>query len=211
MRPVPDTVAVRVVNAPPDQDARRLLFLVAGIGALQLLVFWTQAWMLRNGVHAVKASTGTIHNNAVIELRAYVNITIDPWVHPSTWRDGDRSRALRVTNSGKTPAKDVRARFEYALFEDTASVRGMTIDGAKPRWGVLGRGEGIDVPLLGAPVPEEQWPLLNVGSGHTMFVYGEVWYADVFGVERRTEFCRHINWRGGEMVSSIPNYGNDFT
>jgi hypothetical protein len=57
----------------------------------------------------MRASTATIRGNAVTELRAYVNVTLDSWPHPSTWRDGESNHLLKLTNTGKTPAKDVRA------------------------------------------------------------------------------------------------------
>ena len=209
--PVPDTAAVRVISIPTDHDARLSLLLIAGLGLLQLLVIAVPVWLLRNSVKRIEASTDAIQNNTMTEVRAFLNVTIASWRHPRTWRAGDPPPTLQITNSGKTPAKEVRARFEYELFETSTHVHGMAVDGPKARWGVLGSGGVIDLTVFGAPIPEEKWPALETGSGHTLFVYGEVWYTDVFGVERKTAFCRHINWRNGEMVSSIPDYGNDFT
>lgn len=211
LHPVPDSVVVHAAGVPADHAARLLLVLTAAIGTLQLIVFGILVSMLRKSVAEMKASTESIHSQATAELRSYVNVAMEPWTHPSTWRDDDPARMLRLTNSGKTPAKGIRARFEYALFDETTSVKGMAIDGEKRRWGALDSGGVLDVPVFGMPIREQEWPLLDVGSGHTMFVYGEVWYTDVFGAEHRTEFCRHINWRDGEMISSIPDYGNDFT
>jgi hypothetical protein len=211
VRPTPDSVAVHVVTVSPDHDARLLLILAAGIGVLQLMMFGLPAWLIRSSINKIKASTDAIQNNTMSEVRAYLNITIASWAHPSTWRDGDAGPTLQLTNAGKTPAKEVRVRFEYELFETTTHVHGMAVDGPKRRWGILGSGGVIDVPVFGPPVPQQKWPLLEVGSGHTLFVYGEVWYTDIFGTERQTAFCRHINWRNGEMVASIPDYGNDFS
>ncbi len=211
VRPVPDTAAVHVVSVPPDPDARLMLLLIAGLGLLQLLVIALPVWLLRSSVKRIEASAAAIQNNTMTEVRAFLNVTIAAWLHPRTWRAGDVLPTLQIANSGKTPAKEVRARFEYELFETSTHVHGMAVDGAKARWGVVGSGEAIDVPVFGSPIPEEKWPALEAGSGHTLFVYGEVWYMDVFGVERKTAFCRHINWRNGAMVASIPDYGNDFT
>ena len=211
VHPVPDSVAIHVATVPADHDARLLLLVTAGIGALQLMVFGILVWMLRNSVAEMKASTDAMRSHAMAEVRAYLNITIEPWTHPSTWRDDGPTRTVKVTNTGKTPARSIRARFEYALFDETSSVKGMAIDGDKQRFGALDSGGVLPLPVFGMPIPEQEWRLLDVGSGHTMFVYGEVWYIDVFGAEHRTEFCRHINWHDGEMLSSIPTYGNDFT
>jgi hypothetical protein len=208
---IPDSAAARLVTLAANPDARLLLIVVVAVGGLQLILFGAQAWLLGNGVNAIRAATSTIRDNAMTELRAYLNITVKPWPHPSTWSDGAPGHSLTITNNGRTPARDVRARFEYAVYDDTTSVRGMTIDGQKSRWGVLGTGDALDVPVFGAPVTREQLPLLELGSGHTMLVYGEVWYADSFGAERRTAFCRHINWKNGDMISVIPSYGNDLT
>jgi hypothetical protein len=211
IHPVPDTAAVHVLSIPADLDAKLPLLLIAGLGLLQLLVIAVPVWLLRNSVKRIEASSDAIQINTMTEVRAFLNVTIASWRHPGAWRDGEPPPTLQITNSGKTPAKDVRARFEYEPFETSTHVHGMAVDGPKARWGVLGSGGALDVPVFGAPVPEEKWPALEAGSGHTLFVYGEVWYSDVFGVERQTAFCRHINWRNGEMVSSIPDYGNDFT
>jgi hypothetical protein len=209
--PVADSVVVRAAADPQAHGAGLLLILTAAIGMLQLMMFAILVWMLRKSVAEMKASTDSIQSHATAELRSYVSIGIEPWQHPSTWRDDEPTPTLRVTNTGRTPAKGIRARFEYALFDETVSVRGMAIDGEKRRYGALDSGGVLDIPVSGMRIPEHAWPLLDVGSGHTMFVYGEVWYTDVFGTEHRTEFCRHINWRDGEMIAATPNYGNDFT
>jgi hypothetical protein len=208
---VADSIAALASSIPADRDARLLLIVTAAIGMLQLIVFGILVWLLRKSVAEMKASTDSIHSHATAELRAYINIAIEPWPHPSAWHDDDPARTVRVTNNGRTPAKGMRARFEYALFDETTSVKGMTIDGEKRRLGALESGGVLEVPVFGTPIQERDWPLLDVGSGHTLFLYGEVWYSDVFGAEHRTEFCRHINWRDGKMISTTPNYGNDFT
>lgn len=208
---VADSIAAHAAGVPADHDARLLLIVVAAIGTLQLIVFGILVWLLRKSVAEMKASTDSIHSHATAELRAYINIAIEPWPHPSAWHDDDPARTVRVTNNGRTPAKGMRARFEYALFDETTSVKGMTIDGEKRRLGALDSGGVLEVPVFGMPIQEREWPLLAVGSGHTLFLYGEAWYTDVFGTEHRTEFCRHINWRDGKMISTAPNYGNDFT
>jgi hypothetical protein len=129
--------------------------------------------------------------NQLAEMRRQREVDERAWLAPSpvnplTLNYSDPSRifyALRTRNCGKTPAKNVRTVVNW-----TTNANSFTMPDIKPNISPQ------FIPLDGESVIETPIIPYNIytaaKSGNLpLFIYGTVWYDDIFGVEHWTQFC----------------------
>jgi hypothetical protein len=161
----------------------------------------------------LRASVETARTNAAIELRAYITVAIDTTrlTHPSMWLDHRSKVGLVVTNTGKTPAKDITTRLEYLWKEVNWAMRESFPNESQEQRGMLAAEAYIEATLTSPEVPQVEEPSIEYDSTHALFVVSMVNYTDVFGNGHWTAFTRRINWDKGNYVVTAPEWGNDFT
>jgi hypothetical protein len=182
---------------------------VACMAVLATLFFigW-QAFLTRRAIASSDAASK-------IELRAYVVVNV------VSGTIQDRSKNLKfegsplITNSGKTPAHNVRWRTNSIALRDSESGTYSFPSGEKEFGGeVLGVGQTM---RLGVVYPDfydaEDVEDIKLGeNGRAFYYWGVISYDDAFGKPRVTHFCHRIhfypdpdkagNWKvGGQYVA----------
>jgi hypothetical protein len=141
--------------------------------------------------------------NSKRQLRAYITVTPgaayyqdrsneDPAHHMRFWT------TPQVTNTGATPARNARQRsaigihpyplpdhFSFALPD--APAEGMTM--ANGQFTELQPQNFVD------KVPDDEVLAIMRGNGRALYVWGIVYYNDIFGESHETKFCHMITWQ----------------
>lgn len=151
-------------------------------------------------VRATQASVATLRERTAMQMRAYISVLISNGVYQE--RDKNLKFEVRPTviNTGQTPAHKLTywasARIlPNPLPEDFDFPEGE--DSVRSGF-VLGPHQSI---IINAAVPDfvadTEVDEIKIGRNRRVWVWGVVFYEDVFGEPRKTKFCNNLHWLKG--------------
>lgn len=156
---------------------------------------------------AAVESVTTVRDVSARQMRAYLSISINTGVYQERARDLKFDVRPVVFNSGHTPAHKMTywasARvlpnplpddFDFPIGEDNLK-SGF----------VLGPHQSIIINAVGPDfVSDDEVQAIKAGIKNRVYVWGIIFYEDVFGQARETKFCHSIYWftgQNGELIN----------
>ena len=190
---------------------------LAAIAFLQAGVFGLQARRLRQSVEEMRATTATIRDNAVSELRPYLTVGPPRFPPPALWTKSIVCPHIEIHNAGPTPAYEVAAAFKADLFADDHNFDPRTVLPLNPDEVLGTKSRGMIGPRswvcsgLPAGYQMKDWELEVVRRGERkLYIYGTVKYR-TFKIERHTNYCCYLVLDGENVRARTTQYGNDAT
>lgn len=132
-------------------------------------------------------------------------------------RPGHFHSHVEIKNTGQTPARKLHviAQTCVMLHPPPKGFDFSLVDPSEPSVGVLGAGQtlGITSGFSGAEVFKEEFEEATKDGGWLrIYTYGTVFYSDVFGEPKWTQFCFYFQWEDSNHFATIGSqYHNDAT
>jgi hypothetical protein len=163
--------------------------------------------MALNGEQSVQA----LRERTAQQMRAYLTIVIGGGTYQEREKGLKFDVRPNLVNTGNTPAHKVgyRARADILpvpLPADFALVLSEGRSGSS----VVGPHHNMELgAVVDRFVPDSEVEDIKRGIRRAVYVWGTVWYEDVFGEARETHFCHHIIWRPDGKVYGYYNERNN--
>ena len=134
-------------------------------------------------------------NTLKIDQRAWLTIR-QPKTNETGLSVGQKPHvSMRIQNSGKSPAMDVRSRITWVIVDklpDGPTPPREKVDG-KESLSLIAPGEyQQSVGELPEPLTQETFDRMKRGE-LSLFAYGTITYSDIFHVEHRTTLCFYLH------------------
>jgi hypothetical protein len=184
-------------RAIDSQTAQWVMWLTAGmlfVASIQALFFWVQLHLMRKSMKVAEAaatateqSVKTMQDTAHRQLRAYVSVD-RAWIEFP--EPGVPKVTVVVKNAGQTPAHNLRHWIHQWIERYPLTTQLPTPpNGFVMSSSLLGAGATHDMQIK-HPQPIIKPSFVDeIGTSEgTIYVYGEIRYEDVFGIEHFTKY-----------------------
>jgi hypothetical protein len=155
-----------------------------------------QVGELKASVKTAQEANSFTHEAFRLEQRAWVGPTsfLPPGEEDKYFKEGSRpSFGVVITNTGKTPARNVQVRIGRSTFRKGSTFKPIYNDDGGPS-GTIALFPGQPFMLITKPelpLTAEQVAIIINGE-FTLYVYGMVTYEDVFGIKHKSTFCGYM-------------------
>lgn len=170
----------------------------------------------RSATAMEKVATATINNANLMQsilhqqMRAYISVIIGGAIFQERSKNLRFAGKPRIVNTGHTPAHKVGFKIRAGIFSNPLPIDfdfklPDEIIGAH----VIGTGHFNDITgIVDDYVSDDQVGSIKTGNESALFVWGIVFYEDVFGEPHETRFCQSITWIGKGETETVLGYYN---
>lgn len=183
------------------------LWITALLGGKDVRASITQARRSATAMHKVAGhfeqsvntaieSSNTLKERTAMQMRAYLSVVINN----GTYQERDKGYRFdvrpQVVNNGHTPAHKftywaTAAVFDHPLPDEAELPTGKDIKSSF----VLGPQQSIEISAgLNDYLPDIEAARVLRADGRALYIWGQLFYDDVFGAQHRTNFCHCIFW-----------------